>query len=209
MHDSNQDSNPAKESGPAYEKLMSVGADLIAQNGLDGINTNTIARAAHVGVGTFYNYFADKFAFHRAIVKRGLHLIQSAITQAHAETRERPIPEQARAGIAALVEIAEQNPRLFQATFQGASAAGRSTSSRRSPSLGLSPRPLEQRLRALAEEGRLDLGLDPRIAARAFIEMQFSCVAHWLEDPGAHDSEVLIQTLTHLHPAVAAEIAPS
>ena len=188
---------------------MTAGADLIAQKGLDGINTNTIARAAHVGVGTFYNYFADKFAFHRAIVKRGLESIQSAITQAHTQTRDRPIPEQARAGIAALVEIAQQNPRLFQATFQGASAAGRSSSSRRSPSLGLSPRPLEQRLRALAEEGLLDSALDPRIAARAFIEMQFSCVAQWLEDPSAQDAEVLISTLTQLHPAVAAEIDPS
>ena len=58
----------------ARDRILEAGTRLLADRGLDAINTNVIARAAGVGVGTFYSQFEDKHAFHRAVVARGLEL---------------------------------------------------------------------------------------------------------------------------------------
>lgn len=183
--------------GDARERLLVAGTRLVADQGIDAINTNVIARAARVGVGTFYGQFEDKHAFHRAVVARGLEVVRAALADAHAEVRDRPVAEQVRAGVTALVEIAAAQPDLFKATFS------RAAGGRRGASLGLSPRPVEQRLRALQAEGSVDAAIDCAVAARAFTEMQVSSVSWWLDEPTTPARTALIETLTRMHPALA------
>ena len=44
----------------ARELLIGAAAQLIAERGFDAVNSNQIARAAGLGVGTFYRHFQDK-----------------------------------------------------------------------------------------------------------------------------------------------------
>ncbi|MAJ60348.1 MAG: hypothetical protein CBC48_10245 [bacterium TMED88] len=187
-----KNSSPAPKR--AYESLLRAGTELMARDGLDGVNTNTIARAARVGVGTFYQHFGDKFALHRAIVQRGLEGLQQRLAEAHRASKERALEDQVRAGLVALVGFAQEQPDLFRATFGRSAAAAR---------LGLSPRPLERRLRDQLEQGQLHPAVEPRIAARAFMEMQVRSVVHWLEDADQLSPKALIETLTRLHPVIA------
>jgi len=180
------------------EKLLVAGTRLVAEQGIDAINTNVIARAARVGVGTFYTHFDDKHALHRAVVSRGLEVVRRALADAHQQVADRPVAEQVRAGVTALVEVAERRPDLFKAAF---SRPG--TGARRAGGVGLSPRPIEHRLRALQAEGAIDRAIDPTVAARAFTEMQVAIVSWWLDEPAAPSRDALIETLVRMHPALA------
>ncbi|MCH2185258.1 TetR/AcrR family transcriptional regulator [Myxococcota bacterium] len=196
---------PGSGSKRAYERLLAAGTQLLAREGLDGVNTNTIARAAQVGVGTFYQHFGDKFALHRAIIQRGLQALQQRLAEAHGASAEQPLEDQVRSGVIALLGFAQQQPDLFRATFGFSAAATRLNVRGRTAGLGLSSRPLEVRLREQLKRGRLDPAIEPAIAARGFIEMQVRCVLHWLEDPAQEAPDALIETLTRLHPVVAGQ----
>jgi len=187
----------------AREKLLVAGTRLVAQQGIDAINTNVIARAARVGVGTFYSHFDDKHALHRAVVARGLEVVRRALADAHGRVEDRPVAEQVRAGVQALVDVAAERPDLFKAAFSRPAATG----ARRAGAIGLSPRPVEQRLRALQAEGEIDARIDPAVAARAFIEMQVAIVCWWLDEPARPDRDALVETLVRMHPAIACRAA--
>ena len=195
--------NLSPASKRAYERLLEAGTELMAREGLDGVNTNTIARAAQVGVGTFYQHFADKFALHRAIVQKALEGLQQRLAEVHRASQHQPIEDQVRSGLAALVGFAQEDPALFRVTFGRSAAAARLNARRRPAGLGLSPRPLEQRLRDQLEQGQLNPAVEPRTAARAFMEMQVRAIVHWLEDPDPVSPTALIETLTCLHPVLA------
>lgn len=197
--------NLSPASTRAYERLLQAGTELMAREGLDGVNTNTIARAAHVGVGTFYQYFGDKFALHRAIVQRALEGLQQRLSEAHRASEQQSLEAQVRSGLVALVGFAQEEPALFRVTFGRSASAARLHARRRPAGLGLSPRPLELRLRDHLEQGQLDPAVEPRIAARAFMEMQVRAVVHWLEDPDQAPAAALIETLTRLHPVLAGQ----
>jgi AcrR family transcriptional regulator len=184
------------------ERLLEEGTRLVAERGIEAINTNVIARAARVGVGTFYNHFNDKYALHRAVLGRGLDAVRNALADAHRRVDGQPIDQQVRAGVTALVDVASAHPLRFRAAF-----ARPAPGARGGGVLGLSSRPVEQRLAALQRGGEIDPGIDPGVAARAFTAMQLSVVAWWLEDPSVTTREALIETLTRLHPAIACRIA--
>lgn len=207
---SSSSARATSRSTDAREKLLVAGTRLIADHGIDAINTNVIARAARVGVGTFYAHFDDKHALHRAVVTRALEVVRRSLADAHQAVADRSLPEQVRAGVEALVELADARPDLFKAAFSRPATGARpstgpraSAGPRRSGSLGLSPRPVEQRLRALQAEGAIDSAIDPGVAARAFTEMQIAILCWWIDEPDRPPRAALVETLVRLHPAVA------
>ena len=46
----------------AESRLLAAGLSLFARHGTERVNSNTIARRAHLGIGTFYTHFPDKHA---------------------------------------------------------------------------------------------------------------------------------------------------
>ncbi len=68
----------------ARGRLLQAGAALIAEHGLEGANSNQIARAAGAGVGTFYAHFEDKHALHRAVVRHTFEGLQGRLARAAA-----------------------------------------------------------------------------------------------------------------------------
>jgi len=174
---------------------MAAGEQLIARGGYESVNSNQIARAAHVGVGTFYRHFDDKSA-----------LVQALTLQAWEELgREMPGTEVedalefARLATRAVVDYAQRSPERFRVAF------GRSRPALRAgAAVSLSVRPIERRLRALADRGLLAAALDPALAARAWWAMISGTVGWWLEGRDPVPAQELVETLVALHPAVAA-----
>ena len=104
---------------PTRDRLLRAGAELLAGQGLGDVNTNTVARAAGVGVGTFYAHFEDKFALHRELVALGLAVLQQALARASQATRTAVIDEQVRATVVAFVDFARDHPALYRVLFAG------------------------------------------------------------------------------------------
>ncbi len=197
---------PAEQPRRATEvrgELVEAGTRLIAAEGIEGVNTNSVARAAGVGVGTFYRHFEDKHALHRACVLRGYESLQARLTEVAREHTDRDIADQVRAQVQTTVDFAEGNPAQFRVSFGAGQAAARGK-----PAMSFSTRAVERRLVALQDAGELHPGLAPEAAARGFAGMLNASVLWWLESPGRVERDRLVSTLVLLHPAVAARVRP-
>ena len=188
-----------RAASPSRERILTAGAEMLASQGLGEVNTNTIARAAGVGVGTFYAHFDDKFALHRELATHGLALLQDALSLASRETREQSIEQQVRASVAAFVNFAHAQPALYRVVFSADESLPRGGR----PGVGFSARALENRLAELQRGGHLEASVDTRLAARIFNAGQSQIVLWWLEAPDPPAAAQLIETLVQLHPAVA------
>ena len=182
----------------ARARLLAVGATLLAERGLEGANSNQIARAASVGVGTFYSHFEDKHALHRAIVGRAFENLQVRLAAAAAEATT--LEDQVRALVAGLCDFAAEYPDFFRVAFGRPAPAVRPGE----PALTFSTRGVEQRLGELQRAGRLAPDVDPKVAACGALAMQTSVVLQWLDGRLAVDRATLVETLTRLHPALCA-----
>lgn len=182
----------------ARARLLQAGARLLAERGLEGANSNQIARAAGAGVGTFYAHFEDKHALHRAVVRQTFEGLQARLARAAAEAGS--LEAQVRALVGALCDFATEHPDFFRLAF------GRPLPAHvpGEPAIAFSTRGVEQRLDALRRDGRLDMDVDPAVAARAALAMQTGVVLQWLDGRLAADRETLVETLTRLHPALSA-----
>jgi len=188
---------PSTSRPDARRRLIEAAVRLLAERGLERVNSNQIARAAGVGVGTFYGHFADKYAIHQAVVLQALEELGVRLDAASREpARDRE--SQVRRSIEVALDYAVENPRFFRVAFgrEPVSAPGR-------PGVGLSPRRLERRLRGLQVQGRLDARIDPGVAAKGFTAMQTAVILWWVEDPKRAQRSDVIDTLVRLHPAIA------
>jgi AcrR family transcriptional regulator len=188
----------------ARARLVEAGTRLIAERGIEGVNTNVVARAAKLGVGTFYNHFEDKHALHRAVVMRGFEGMRGAMGEAirRLDPDGDDIAAQVRAVVAAQIDFALAEPSLFRVAFGGpapAAAPGQ-------PAMTFSTRAVEQRLLGLQRDGLLDPGMNPEVAARGFAGMQTSVLLWWLDDPSRCPAGELVDTLVQLHPAMACRV---
>ena len=174
----------------------------MAERGLEGVNTNSIARAAGVGVGTFYRYFEDKYALLKACMVDGLDGLQADLSAAHQASVEGDTREQVRAGLVAFVSFAVEDPARFRVVF----SLGQSAGLRARSGLGFSHRAVERALRAMQAKGEVDPEMHPAVAARAFTAAQSQAVLGWLQDPDSVPEGELIETLVRLHPAVACRL---
>ncbi len=194
-------SRPGRSRRPSAEafrkRLLDAAADLLSSRGLDRVNSNQIARAAGVGIGTFYSHFPDKYAIHQALVLQTLEEVGARVEEAiRAPARDRETP--IRRSIEAAIDYAQSSPHRFRAAF-----GHEPTGARGRPGVGASPRPLERRLRGLQVQGRLLDGLDPAVGAKGFTSMQTAVILWWLEDPSRAEKRDVIETLFRLHPAIA------
>ena len=198
---SDQSSSRRPQRG-ARERILRRGCDLMAERGLEAVNTNSIARSAGVGVGTFYRHFEDKHALLRACMAEGLEQLQADLLAAQSATVGEDVAIQVRAGLSAFVAFAAEDPARFRIIFSlGPSAGARARSGR-----GLSHRPVERALYGMQENGEVAPDLNAAVAARAFTAAQAQTVLWWLQDPKAPEEAELIDTLVRLHPAIACRL---
>jgi len=188
----------------AQSRLLAAGLSLFARHGTERVNSNTIARAARLGIGTFYSHFADKHALLHEIQLRTLAALRqarlAAIRDGSADSIDSADPaDQVRRAVEAAVHFAEQHPEAYRVTF-GREKAG---AAKHGPVVSESSRPTAQALRQLQNEGRLPADLDVDLAARAYLSMEIGMLLWWLEDPSRASKAGLADTLARLHPAAA------
>jgi len=180
----------------AESKLLAAGLGLFAKEGTERVNSNSIARRAGMGVGTFYSHFADKYALLREIELRTLAGLRAVRLAAIREVGSDPT-EQARQSIDAAVHFAEQHPEAYRVTF-GRERAG---AGRHGPVVSESARPLAEALRRIQGEGWIAADVDVALAARAYLSMEVGTLLWWLEDSTRATAVGLVETLSRLHPA--------
>ncbi len=180
----------------AESRLLAAGLDLFARRGTERVNSNSIARRADLGVGTFYAHFADKYALLREIELRTLAGLRAERLEALDRAGENP-SDQAHGSIAAAVHFAQQHPAAYRVTF-GRERAG---AARHGPVVSESARPLARAPRQLQSEGLVAVELDVELAARAYLSMEAGTLLWWLEDSSRATAVALVQTLSSLHPA--------
>lgn len=180
----------------AESKLLAAGLELFAREGMERVNSNSIARRARMGVGTFYSYFADKYALLREIELRTLAGLRAARLAAIREVGSDPTT-QARQSIEAAVDFAEQHPEAYRVTF-GRERAG---AGRHGPVVSESARPLAEALRRIQSQGAIVPEIDVALAARAYLSMEVGTLLWWLEDSSRATAAGLVDTLSKMHPA--------
>jgi AcrR family transcriptional regulator len=176
------------------EQILAAAAELLARDGYDGVNSNQIARAAGVGVGTFYRHFADKRSLADALALKVWEELGRVMP---ADDVDDPIAF-ARSATEAILGYAERRPARFRAAF------GLGRRARTAPSV----RPIERRFQLLAARGAIAQELDLRVAARAWWAMVSGTLVWWLEDPSRAPRERLLETLGHLHPMAVGRTIP-
>lgn len=191
---------PRSKLADAESRLLTAGLSLFARHGTERVNSNSIARRAGVGIGTFYAYFPDKHALLREIESRTLAGLREARRAAIREASAEPL-EQVRCAAGAAVRFAEQHPEAYRVTF-GRERAG---ALRHGPIVSESSRPIAEALRQLQRNGRLAPELDADLCGRAYLSMEVGTLLWWLEDPSRASQTNLVDTLARLHPAVQRE----
>jgi len=186
------------EAATSRARLLEAAALLIVERGFDRVNTNLIARAAGLGVGTFYHHFRDKLELRRQLTLQALDGLGAELER-RGVADAADLREQVERVVEAHVAFAERSPDLFRAAFGpeggGVAAGGHAA-------IGPSTRATERRLGELRDAGRLPPELDPAVAARAFVAMQAGVLCWWLEDPSRAPRDAIVATLARLHPAL-------
>jgi AcrR family transcriptional regulator len=191
---------PRLEDAPA--RLLEAGLGLFARLGCERVNSNAIARAAGLGVGTFYLHFANKYALLREIQLRTVDGLRAA-RQAAIERAGPELEARIRASIEAAIAFAQAHPEAYRVCF----GRERTAPAHQGPIVSESTRGIATALAALQRAGWLDPGLDVALAARGYLAMESGLLLWWLEDPDRARAEDIVDTLIRAHPARTARVA--
>ncbi|MBY0400258.1 TetR/AcrR family transcriptional regulator, partial [Myxococcota bacterium] len=182
----------------AQTRLLAAGLALFARQGCEGVNSNAIARAAGLGIGTFYFHFANKYALLRALQLRTLDGLRAA-RQAAVGSAGSSLEEQVRASVGAAVAFAADHPEAYRVCF----GRERTAPAHAGPVVSESTRGIAAALATWQRAGVIDQGLDPELAARGYLSMETGMLLWWLEDPGRTTAAKLIEALVRAHPGQA------
>jgi AcrR family transcriptional regulator len=183
---------PARSRTETRRRLVDAATGLFAKQGLHGVTSHEIARAAGVAAGTFYLHFQDKEALFREVVFEAALKLRSRMERAAAASPDPGVAVRARAG--ELLAFAEENRSLVQILFgRNHEAAGVGVDV-----LEFLAEEIERNLRARGSAGLLAQGIDPGVAAQALVGMRARIVAWWAEEPGRIPREAVIESLSRI-----------
>jgi AcrR family transcriptional regulator len=100
------------------EAIIEGAARILETAGPEGFNTNAVARAAGVSIGSVYQYFPGKQALVAELSRRNAEAVLAGLTEVAARTLGRPVIERLRAFAAFAVAQQGARPRLARALDQ-------------------------------------------------------------------------------------------
>lgn len=188
----------ARSRAATRDRLLTSGALLFADRGLNGVTTHDIAREAGVAAGTFYLHFPDKTELFCEIAleteKRLRERIEGAAV--HAADLRGAI----RAQVEALVDFTAENRDLVRILFGAdAEAAGANLLDSLAQTIA------EGRRQAIAT-GEMPREIDAAVLSQALVGLLSRTLLWWVEDETRASRSTLVETLTRIqlsgtHPA--------
>jgi AcrR family transcriptional regulator len=183
---------PARSRNETRRRLVDAGTHLFARDGLHGVTSHEIARAAGVAAGTFYLHFPDKGALFHEVAFEAARKLRARMERAGADSPDPAVVVRARAG--ELLAFAEENRSLVQILFgRNHEAAGVGVDV-----LEFLAEEIERSLRARGSAGMLAPEVEPAVAAQALVGMRARIVAWWAEAPGRIPRETVIESLVRI-----------
>jgi AcrR family transcriptional regulator len=171
-------------------ELLAAATRVLAEKGLHGTTIADIARAADVGVGTFYLHFPTKEALFHAVVDETIARLKAAVDE---ERLRAPDPvAKLRAANAACFRFARDNREVFKIVF--GHAAAYNDQIRRAQALFIAD--IEDTCREGMADGTF-AELPTALVAQATVGMMTQIISWWTE----HEStplESLTDTVTTL-----------
>lgn len=176
------------------DDLLEATARVLAARGLDGTNTNEIARVAGVSVGSLYQYFSGKQGLAAALIERKAARDRAHIVAALRPSLDAPFAEVVRALVRATLEVHRRDAALMRALLSLVEPTGRAAKVREVASQGRAEvfALLAAHLPSLRET---DLDLASFVVGRALEEVVHAVL---LERPELFDHPALEAELTHL-----------
>jgi AcrR family transcriptional regulator len=160
------------------QRIFEAALALFRRQGVAATTIRQIAQAAHVGLGTFFNYFAGKEAVLAEIGRIRQERIEARLSdpaRASAPTRER-IADVLRA----LVESMEEEPDLARAVIRAAMSSPEIFHGERARFLALTEL-LERVLREGQARGEVAASCDVAAAAHLIISIYIALTLDWAE----------------------------
>ena len=171
-------------------ELLDAARRVLAAKGYHGTKIVDIARAARVGVGTFYLYYPTKKALFLELVEDTVQRLKRELDAVRAQVAD-PLTS-ARAGTETFFRFAQENRELFRIVF-GHGASFHDVV-RRSQEMFV--RDVMENLAAGMGSGAFRQG-NPDIWAQAFIGMSLQVVSWWIEQEAVPIEDVT-RSLTDL-----------
>lgn len=97
------------------KKLLDTAARILVRDGYAGINTNAIAKAAGISVGSLYQYFPSKDALVAAVHERQATATRGQFDEFLANHSARSLEDAVAAWVRTLNEAYRSDPRLHRA----------------------------------------------------------------------------------------------
>jgi AcrR family transcriptional regulator len=163
--------------------LLEAARTVLGAKGYHGTKVADVARAAGVGVGTFYLYYPTKEAIFLELVEDAVRRLKGELDAARSRSGE-PL-ERSRAATETFFRFAQENRELFRIVF-GHEASFHDVVRR---SQEMFTRDVMENLAAGMSSGAFRTG-DQRIWAHAFIGMSLQVVSWWVEQEGVSLADV-------------------
>ncbi len=101
-----------KRSQETVDAILTATAQVLVRHGYEGANTNRIALAAGVSVGSLYQYFPSKEALVTALIERHMEAMWRIIVEAAAKVATASLEDAVREVIGAIFEANAVQPKL-------------------------------------------------------------------------------------------------
>ncbi len=106
---------PRQERAKAtVDSILEATARVLVKQGFDGLNTNAVASAAGVSIGSLYQYFPNKEALVSALIERHMEDMNASVLAELTRVAKLPIGEAARCVVELTIKAHAVDPALHQ-----------------------------------------------------------------------------------------------
>jgi AcrR family transcriptional regulator len=106
---------PRQERAKAtVDSILEATARVLVKQGFDGLNTNAVASAAGVSIGSLYQYFPNKEALVSALLERHMEDMNASVLAELTRVAKLPIAEAARCVVELTIKAHAVDPALHQ-----------------------------------------------------------------------------------------------
>jgi AcrR family transcriptional regulator len=173
-------------------KLVSAGATIFAEKGVDGARIGDIAKAAGVAMGTLYTHFPDKDALFDEVMRAGKETVLAGLELAQSTHDDREVRD--LVAMEGVVAFAQTHGPLFRLLL---SRGGGDNPVRREVITAITDiriRELEQGI----EQGWARPGQDAEFTARCEVGAVFHLLDWWLDNRDRIPADTLARRLSEV-----------